>query len=166
MPRRQPLPASLRGAAFLTSDRELHGLGVGRLRGDDVQHPFHGVRAVGLELGGVLDRCRAYEPRLRSGDAFSHVTAAELHGLPVPPAGSPNLLHVTAIGGSARPRSRGIAGHVADHMDVEFAFGLPVVSAAETWCQLGGELLRQDLVAVVIASSPGCGCQEDGVRPR
>lgn len=147
MPRRHPLPATLRGAAFLTSDTAFHGLRVGRLRGADVQHPFHGVRSIELEHQSVLDRCRAYEPLLRAGDVFSHSTAAELYGIPLPDIASARSLHIVATGGAARPRSRGVLGHVAAEVDMEFVLGLPVVSPSEAWCQLGNELARQDLVA-------------------
>lgn len=56
---------------------------LGRLRRGDLERPFHGVRATAVPVT-VLDRCRAYAVRMRPADVFSHVTAALLHGIPLP----------------------------------------------------------------------------------
>ncbi|MGW9632162.1 hypothetical protein ACWGST_15810 [Agromyces sp. NPDC055520] len=112
-----------------------------------MQRPFTAVRSIGLDLGSVLDRCRAYEPLLRAGEAFSHQTAAMLLGAPLPEAGP--LLHVIAPPGLARPRGRGIAGHTShEPVPVVLRLGLPVVEPALVWCQLAATLDRKDLVAV------------------
>ncbi|SFR73766.1 hypothetical protein SAMN05428970_1602 [Agromyces sp. CF514] len=141
------LPSHLQGAAFLASDVHFHEATRSRLRGRDVQRPFTGVRAVGLDLEAVLDRCRAYEPLLRQGDAFSHETAAGLYGLPLP---SPSrFVHVLAGVGSARSRTRGVTGHTTrTAVPIRVVHGLPVVPPAIVWCQLAASLRREDLVAV------------------
>ncbi|HEU4756011.1 MAG TPA: hypothetical protein VFS72_05060, partial [Agromyces sp.] len=81
MTRRASLAAHLHGAAFRVRDREFHGASRGRLVASDIQRPFTGVRSLGLDLEDVSARCRAYEPLLRSGEAFSHYTAAAVLGL-------------------------------------------------------------------------------------
>ncbi|MFC9560721.1 hypothetical protein [Agromyces sp. NPDC056965] len=126
---------------------ELHESTRSRLRASDVQRPFTAVRSIGLDLGSVLDRCRAYEPLLRGGDAFSHQTAAMLLGAPLPTT-SP-VLHMIAPPGFVRPRGRGVIGHTSrEAVPVVLRLGLPVVEPALVWCQLAATLDRADLVAV------------------
>lgn len=131
--------------AFLTSDSAGHGLGRGRLRGPDVQHAFHGSSSVGLDLESVLELCRAYEPLLRVNQFFSHLTSALLHGIPLPDI-APMPLHISCVG-AAPPRRAGVIGHLVETVGTIFVAGIPVVSAADTWCQLATLLCREDLVA-------------------
>ncbi|MCD2442775.1 hypothetical protein LQ757_10870 [Agromyces sp. SYSU K20354] len=147
MPARQPLPSHLDGVAFHVHETEFHGVTPKRLRGRDLQRPFTGVRSVGLDLTSISDRALAYAPLLRPGDAFSHSTAAELLGLPLP-ASTPEL-HIISQPGVARARARGVVGHEASEpfesvlLDVH-----PIVPATLAWCQLAGSLGRDDLVAL------------------
>src|SRR5690606_13203975 len=92
-------------------DHEFHNASRGRLRANDMQRPFTGARSVGLDLADVVGRCRAYEPLLRTGEAFSHATAAALLRLPLPD--EPVEVHVLALPGATRARGRGVVGHVA-----------------------------------------------------
>jgi hypothetical protein len=157
---RSRLPSHLRANAFRTDDRDFHGLGRGRLAASDLQRPFFGVRSVGLDLETTLGRCLAYEPLLRSGDAFSHTTAAILHGLPLGGEHAGSDLHVLAAPRTSRPRGAGVVGHEsAVPFDVDFRHGLPVVSAALAWCQIAELLHRDDLVACgdAIVSTPHVG---------
>lgn len=154
VPARIQLPAHVHGAAFHVRDVEVHGASAKRLRGHDVQRPFTAVRSVGLDLTSIRDRCIAYEPLIRPGDAFSHETAAELYGLPVPE--TMPALHVTSQPGRARARARGVIGHesstsfVATRVDIH-----PVVPVGLLWCQLATALGQDDLVAVGDASITG-----------
>lgn len=112
-----------------------------------MQRPFTAVRSLGLDLDDIVDRCRAYEPLLRDGEAFSHETAAALFRLPLPRM--PDLIHVLAPTGSVRARGRGVVGHVASVAPpVVVRDGLTVVAPAVVWCQLAAALSRDDLVAV------------------
>ena len=149
MTQRIPLPHHLHRAAFRTSDVAPHEVGVGRLRGRDVQHPFHAVRSVGLDLDGVLDRCRAYEPLLGRKHYFSHVTAAALFGMPVG-FRSRSALHVATLEGRTPARSRGVIGHVvkAAGVSVTLVHGLPAIAPSDVWCQLAATFSNADLVAV------------------
>lgn len=144
------LPPELRGTSFLTSDNRAEAVGAKRLRARDVDRPHWGVRAVDIDLGAVAGRCRAYEPRLRPGAAFSHVTAALIYRMPLPRAlEEAPALHVSVFDGN-RPRGRGIAGHRLCPGDVKVRKheGFPVSDVVSTWCQLASELGVDDLIAV------------------
>lgn len=114
-----------------------------------MQHPFAGVSAVGLDLESVVDLCEAYRPLLRPREAFSHTTAALLFGAPLPPsAAAVRPLHVLSPT-ATRARTRGAVGHRAERgFAVDLRLGLPVVTPAELWMQLAGQLSGRDLVAV------------------
>jgi len=147
---RRPLPAHLTQRAFTTDDAELHGLSTRRLRGSDLDAPHRGVRTAGIDLESVSGRCSAYEPLLGRSRVFSHLTAAMLLDLPLPPqpAASP-ALHVGARDGTTPPRARGVVGHrLAPETAVGFAHAHPVTSALDTWRALADVLTREDLVAV------------------
>ncbi len=135
-------------------DDDFHEASRSRLTASDVQRPFTGVRSVDLDLGDVLGRCRAYEPLLRPGEAFSHSTAVSLFGLPLPE--QPDSVHVLAPPGATRARGRRVAGHVAAvAIPTVFHDGLPVVAPAHAWCQLAAELTEYDLVALADAIVTG-----------
>ncbi|MCX7522947.1 hypothetical protein OSC27_11745 [Microbacterium sp. STN6] len=59
-------------------------------------------------------------------------------------------LHVAAVDGIQRPRTRGVIGHRVRSSDVRVTrrAGLPVVDPVSTWCQLGELLELDDLIAV------------------
>lgn len=145
------LPPSLNGTAFLTTDERVRHLGVKRLRAADVDRPYRGVRSLGLDLETTLGRCRAYEPQLRRGQVFSHVTAALIYRMPLPRALEADpVLHVSVPDDQNRPRARGVHGHRLRRCD--FAArehgGLPVSDVVSTWCQLASVLSVDDLIAV------------------
>jgi very-short-patch-repair endonuclease len=86
---------------------------------------------------------------MQSGFAFSHVTAAELWGIPLPRGAAADIrIHVSSVDGKARPRLRGVVGHeLSDkRMCVTMRANLPVVDAATTWLQLTAVLPFDDLV--------------------
>jgi hypothetical protein len=160
MTRRTPLPSHLNGSAFRVGDAGFHEASLGRLRASDLQRPFRGVRSLGLRLAETTDRCRAYEPLLRPGEAFSHETAAALFGLPVDEGGT---LHVTSPARLERARSRGVIGHASSlHLPVVMHDGLPVVEPAYAWCQLGARLEMRELVA--LGDRMVTGTRRDGHR--
>jgi len=116
------------------------GLGENRLRGPDLARHFHGVRGDGPTLA------HAYAPLLRPGDRFSHVTAAELWGLPLPR--SSGEIHVTATLPSGRPRTAGVQGHVGGRDLSVLREGLPVSAPPALLVELALTLSIDDLVAV------------------
>ena len=149
MPRRVRLPPELLGVAFDVEQGRAHGLGTERLRSGDLARPFHGVRS-SADASTLLDRCRSYAKRMRSSEFFSHLTAAELWGIPLPrqwSRGDP--LHVATVGSVRSSKCRGIVGHqVFDERVITTSReGFRVADAASTWCHLAGILCQYDLVA-------------------
>ena len=124
------------------------GLGRERLNGSDLQRPFHGVRSSGLELDSISDLCLAYAARMLESHAFSHSTAAALHGFPLPwVVRQARELHVAAPPRQAVPRLRGVLGHSADTSGAVSLHGLRVLPALTVWCQLAAQLQHNQLVA-------------------
>ena len=108
----------------------------------DVGRPFHGVRSAGEH-----SLFAAYAPRLRDADRFSHSSAVELWGAPLPSA-LPGLVHVTATGGLQRPRGRGVVGHESVLGSTVERFGVPVSDAATAFVEVARALTWRELVAV------------------
>ena len=144
MTSRIPIPPGLRRTAFRTSD-PASGLGRGRLRGDGVAHPFHGVSAIDLDPGDVRDRVHAFAPNLLPGQVYSHTTALSLHGAALPRL--PADLHVTVRFPRTPPRGRGITGHSLGEAPALLLDGLPVAPPEVAWAQAGALLGVEDLVA-------------------
>jgi hypothetical protein len=144
------LPPSLQGRAFLTTEVPAGILPVDRLRKPDVQRPSRGVRAVGLDLGSLDGRCHAYGARMPPGQAFSHITAAQLYGVPLPPwHENDTRLHVTVNETHQPPRVVGVVGHTIEGVEPRFRehAGFLVTDPVSTWCQLASFLSLYDLVA-------------------
>ena len=166
MTTRKPLPRPLALDPFTVGDAIATGVGAGRLRGRDLERPFHGVRVdpasveevarfgsfpnagASEEFAGLIARCRAYAPLLRPGQFFSHETAARLFKCPLPSRFSrDDPLHVSVLAPGRAPRSKGVTGHQAIAGTIVQRFGLPVSDAATTWLSLGASLDLDDLVA-------------------
>lgn len=146
----KPLPEELRGAAFGPAAARKAGVGENRLRRKDLHRPFHGVRVVEPPID-VLERCRAYRPRLKPGQFFSHTTAALLHGhsLPLDLEAEPDV-HVAALLPADAPHARGVRGHrLLESLEPVDVDGLPVAHQADVLWQLGAVLGFEDLVVVV-----------------
>lgn len=142
MPRRVRLDPKLTMRPFSTAEAQAAGVNRGRLESADLDRPFRGVRSV-----GVHSRLASYVPRLREYDRFSHTSAAELWGAPLPPRLS-DVVHVTATHGAARPRARGMSGHVSRSGTPVFRRELPLSDAATTFIELASLLNERELVAV------------------
>ena len=144
-----PLPPSLVGTAFLTTDDT--GLSRSRLRRSDLQRPFRGVRSIGLDPQmNVRERCLMYAPRMPPGHAFTHVTAAQLYRIPLPPRWENSTqLHVAVNEHSEPPDVLGVRGHRFEGLDARIRSfrGFRVTDPATTWCHLGAILSPYDLVA-------------------
>ena len=151
MHRRTPLPQILALGPFTLSEARAIGVSEKRTRSSDLATPFHGVRMLVGRRPTLIDRCRAWSARMPSGQVFSHVTAALLHGMPLPRRlrDDPRL-HVTYITPAARaPRSAGIAGHTADKLvHIVMIDEIAVLAPVQTWCQLSTLLGIDDLIAI------------------
>lgn len=153
MSSRISIPNALVGTAFRTSDVGTTGLKRGRLRGDGVQHPFHGVSSIDLDLARVYERCLAFEPNLLEGQVFSHTTALALWGAPLPDLTSD--LHLAVAFPRTPPRGRGVIGHSLKSVGPALHQGLLISNAAEAWCQSALLLAPHDLTAAADALLTG-----------
>jgi hypothetical protein len=153
------LPDGL-GASFSVDEARKAGVTARRLRGRDLLHPFHGVRALAeapattdadpydLQRAEVLMRARLYSRRMRESEFFSHETAALIWGAPLPILRDLDP-HVSVFSTDTVPRARGIHGHrvSAELAGIVVHDGLRVTTPAFTWAMLG-RLELYDLVAV------------------
>ena len=135
--------------AFSRRAALLNGATDSDLRSPLLAHPFHGVRTRVAPVTH-LERATAYRPRLRRGQFFSHLTAAQLWSVPLPwtrPEDDP--IHVSVLPPQRPPRTRGVVGHVvqSQHVDVVHRHGLPVADPSSTWISLGTLLTERDLLA-------------------
>jgi hypothetical protein len=142
------------------------------LRARDVEHPFHGVNTTTPNTTTVntttpntttpntttvnttsasatlIDRCTAYAERMLDGQAFSHATAAVLHGMPLGGKALLGPLHVSVAYPRTPPRTREVVGHSLTNLDIREVAGMPVCSPLQIWLQLGATVGREELVAI------------------
>lgn len=114
------------------------GLTDWQLRAPALFSPTRGVRTL-TQPESLLDRARAVHLVLPPGAAFSHLTAAQLHGLPVSYSMEEDQrIHVIHEIEAAQVRRAGVVGHRALHPRSRgMVDGLPVVGLADTWVDLG-----------------------------
>lgn len=145
---RRPLPAELEWAPFATAAARAIGVGEGRLRGRDLQRPFHGVRVRADAPLPLEQQCRAKLVTMRPGDAFSHATACELYKIPVPGRLRDDRIHVASFDPAGIPRGRGVRGHrlKPDGTCVTRWGGLPLVTPEDAWCQLAPAASERELI--------------------
>ncbi|MCS5733140.1 hypothetical protein [Herbiconiux daphne] len=151
MPKKIELPEELAATPFSVEAGRDAGLTTKRMLGADLERPFHGVRSRRGALVTLHDRCLAYAERLRPGDFFSHTTAAQLWGCPLPSRfdRADAALHVSTMAPSRAVSGRGVIGHRVDPDSVRVVMrhGLPVSDAASTWCDLAAVMTRSDRVS-------------------
>ncbi len=134
------------------------GLSYAGTRRSAFRTPTAGVRVTHSDTPW-LDDVRAVSLVLPASAAFSHETAAQLLGLPLP-AEDGRPLHVTVPPGVARGRRRLVTWHEGDIGDsVITRNGLRITDPVRTWVDLGTRLSLPDLVAVgdVILRRRMCG---------
>ena len=143
-----PLPSPYDRKAFTARSALDSGITPRRLRARDLESPFRGIRVPRHLSRSRLATCRAYALRMREHEAFSHATAAELWGLPVPRRVSTDpRLHVIAWNGEFPSRAEGVVGHrTAKEPQLRRRSGLRLVAAADAWCQLAADLDERALV--------------------
>ena len=142
-----PLPPHLRDRPFTTAAALSAGVNAGRLRANDLNAPFHGVRQPEGSTDTAGSLASAYAAKMPPRAFFSHGTAAALWGIPIP--FRDRLTHVGTIPGSPMPRGTGVRGHrlQVDPTDIVTRDGLRLTSQARTWCDLSTVLSGEDLVA-------------------
>lgn len=146
MPRRSPLPDDFASGPFHVADATGSGVSRGRLRARDLVSPFPGIRRpIDIPGSAITD----YLPRMRPGQYFSGVTAAQIHGLYLPARLEASVLvHVTAVSPARAPRTTGVAGRQLQQgtaISVAMVGMMPVVSPVDTWCELASTLTVTEL---------------------
>lgn len=150
MHKRTALPRSLPPDGFTVAQARLVGVKPKRLSAKDLDAPFHGVRVAAGTPAGVADLARAYATVMPPGHYFSHITAAQLLGMPLPRHATRDLrLHVSAVAPDRAPQGAGIAGHtVTSRPEVWIVGGLTVQNPVTTWCELAACVGLDDLIAL------------------
>jgi very-short-patch-repair endonuclease len=127
------------------------GVGYGRLRGNDLARPFHGVRS-STAADDLVARCRDYLPRMQPDEFFCSATAALLHGVLLPlELELDDALHVAVPNPRRARRAKGVVGHKfmvrPEQGEVVDIAGLRASSPERAWCELGALLDLRELVA-------------------
>lgn len=153
---RSPLPPGL-GPEFSFGDARRAGVSRRRLDAPDLTAEFRGSRgrvrppAAGdvyaQRFAALLDRCRAFLPVAPRDFRFSHVTAALIHRIPLPPALEAQRDLDVTVAGSTGPRRSGIIAHrVATLPESASSARLPVFAVEQVWLQLSTVLELDDLI--------------------
>jgi hypothetical protein len=139
----RPLDPAL-GGVFRVADALAGGETPKRMRAGDLATPFRGIRTT-----TPVPAIRAYTPRLRPGDRFSHTTAAQLWGAPLPREfeDAPEVHIASTL--AQRVRASGCIGHESVPLDPVERSGVPVSDPAQTLLECATLLALGDLVAVV-----------------
>ncbi|MEY9951702.1 hypothetical protein [Leifsonia sp. EB34] len=130
------------GRAIGMTRRQLDGAGM--------QRPFRGIRTIGVGYDDHRDRCRAYSALERGRHAFSHASAAMIHGFPLPHRAVPNEVHVSVFAPMKPPQMEGVIGHElkATGHKVVVVDGLRVIAAEDAWAQMSSVLSVDDLIVI------------------
>lgn len=147
MPFRKQLLVDFTTARGVQEALEL-GVTSAQLRNPELHAPFRGVRVTG-ELRHVHEFAESYRSLLPMDGAFSHSTAARLHGMPLPWRESGLPVHVTIPRPGRARQGRGVIGHsrqLSAH-EIIISRGLPLTSVERTWCDLAAMLTLPELVA-------------------
>jgi len=163
-PARRYLPLPLQHDSFAPADLRAHSTSIERSRRADIEHPFHGVSAHGVDLHDLVVRAAALTRRHGMPTfAFSHVTAAQLRGLPLPRHIRRDDLQITVAHPARASRLFGVDAHAFRHPPQAVAHALFVAPSSrelhllpvlrDDWliASLGTELECDDLVAIADA---------------
>ena len=105
------LPTAIGVGPFSVGRALALGVGVGRLRGADLERPFWGIRVPTGSERSIVNMVDAYAERMSPGAYFSHITAARLWGIPLPFAlERRSALDVAVRPGQVVPVGAGIRG--------------------------------------------------------
>jgi hypothetical protein len=143
MPRRPPFvpdlaQAAAAGPAFRAQDAAAVGYSRRALGGDRLLIPTRSIRSP-APLRDLQERAAAYALALPDDVAFSHLTAARAHGLPLPPrlARPDDALDVMRRTPKAAIERAGCCSHRGlERRTTTRVGGLVVTDVADTWCDL------------------------------
>ena len=150
MTARTNLPDELRSGSFTVARAHELSVSRGRLRNPELLAPTRGLRrSAGVEID-LVAHATSFASVLPADVAFSHLTAARLHGLPTPKPwpGTDEALDVMRDRSRPRVERAGCVSHrgleTREVVDVE---GLRATGAVDTWCDLADRWPQQDLLA-------------------
>ena len=143
----RPLPDAIAAAPFSVQRAVALGVTSRRTRHPSLARPAYGLRTP-WDPRTLAEATSALALVLPDPWAWSHETAAELLGLPLPQRWIPGRPLTVMRPIRAGPvRRRGIRGHTGlDQRGAVTVRGMPVVSPPATWCDLAGLLPLDDLV--------------------
>lgn len=146
---RIPLPSALGSGPFTIAQGRSAGLGVKRMRGADLQKPFHGIR-ITAPATTIVELARAFQCGAPGHVFICGITAGVIMRIPLPQRHEQTrLLHVAVPAPRRAPKARGTVGHKLQIRADEIRdwAGIRMTSPARTWCDLATELSAPDLVA-------------------
>lgn len=149
---RSELPRSLDPDGFTLAAARAAGVTEKRARAADLQTPFRGVRRAAGDVSAaslVGGLARAYAARMPADQFFSHTTAAQLLGIPMPQRFAlGRSVHVSTVAPARAPRMAGVIGHTSSvRPELWIIDGLAVAAPVRTWCDLATILSLDDLIA-------------------
>ncbi|CDJ99158.1 conserved hypothetical protein [Microbacterium sp. C448] len=151
MRRPEPLPSDL-PPVFRVSEARAMGVNPARLSRSDLRSPHRGLRTSrSLPVpASSLEIAAQYAPRLAGWQFFSHETALEAVGAPMPEWPYRPRLHVAAHRPSREPRIPGVVGHrlqARQSAVMMSRVGLPIETPVRAWRQVGSLWALDDLIA-------------------
>ncbi len=156
-----PLPFPFDRHPFTVDQARNRGLTRGRSRAPDLALPSRGIRVPKAADFDLLEQCRAHvdvTPR----SFVSHVTAAKLLGLFLPPRlEAQQHLDLSRRRGEPQPRRRNVTGHnvLLETSELLVMAGVPVTNVGRTLLDLAPLLSIDELVVV----ADQIVCAHDGV---
>ncbi|PNI10281.1 hypothetical protein CXX84_02080 [Arthrobacter sp. AFG7.2] len=147
---KQPLPAALAHSPFTLAEATAAGVTRQRLRGAGVEHVSRGLFRPSSWDFRLEEAARALS-RATPGAWISHVTAARLRNLWLPPWLSDSCeLHLSKPRALPGVRRKGICGHsvLSGPDEIECVDGIWMSTAARTWLDMAPMLPTYDLVAL------------------
>lgn len=150
MATRTKLPGYLAWRSFTYREGLAAGATPSRMRAKDLSSPSRQIRVPQGKPQGLLDRVRPYT-ELSMGGTVSHVTAAQLHGMPLPWFDDEiRTVHLSRPAGSVQPRRKHVTGHSMrlPAADITNIGGVPITTPARTFLDLATILDLDELIAV------------------
>lgn len=132
------IPTTFHAGPFKVAAARAAGVPARVLRDPELWTPTRGVRTWAVPES-LLDRARSFATGVVGEFAFSHITAAQLLGIPLSYGiEEDRRLHIIRHTGANRVRRDGVAGHRGlESRHLVMVNGLPVVAAQDTWVDLG-----------------------------
>ncbi|MHA7271143.1 hypothetical protein [Arthrobacter sp. HLT1-20] len=147
--RRIQLPQYLYGRSFTTQSSDAAGVPRGRTRAGDLFIVSRGIRVpAGIPLQGAAALAAYTEANPLS--VLSHVSAAQLWNIPLPPGAANDWrIHLANPPAKGAPRRVNVVGHRLALAEDEIweLDGVRLTSPARTWLDLAACLPLEDLVA-------------------